>query len=33
MEDMDNGLKVFLANDEVKERKYCQSNALASMYI
>ena len=33
MLDMENGLKLFLANDEVKERKYTPSKALASMYI
>jgi SpoVK/Ycf46/Vps4 family AAA+-type ATPase len=33
MLDMENGLKLFLANDEVKERKYNPSKALASMYI
>lgn len=31
--DMDNGLKLFLENDEVKSRKYNPSKALASMYI
>lgn len=31
--DMDNGLKIFLDNDEVKERKYSPSSALISMYI
>ena len=33
MEDMNNGLKLFLDNDEVKGRKYSPSKALASMYI
>ena len=31
--DLDNGLKIFLDNDEVKERKYSPSSALISMYI
>ena len=31
--DMDNGLKLFLENEEVKSRKYNPSKALASMYI
>jgi ATP-dependent 26S proteasome regulatory subunit len=31
--DMDNGLKLFLDNDEVKSRKYSPLKALASMYI
>jgi len=33
IEDMNNGLKLFLDNDEVKGRKYNPSKALASMYI
>jgi len=33
MDDMNNGLKLFLENDEVKNRKYNPSKALASMYI
>lgn len=31
--DLDNGLKMFLENEEVKARKYNPSKALASMYI
>jgi len=33
MDDMNNGLKLFLENEEVKSRKYNPSKALASMYI